>query len=89
MVGRGNKSMGKYAIKEHWPSDLKIMAANVKRAKMERKFRKAAVLTGEGGQALKNRIDRYIEADTEVRRAKARFEEKYCEYQQIGEVAPR
>lgn len=80
--------MGKYTIQQHWPSDLKILAATVTRAKLERKWRKRNVLTfddAEGG-SLKYCIDRYMEADTALREAKARFDDLYYDYKQIGEV---
>ena len=81
--------MGKYTIQTYWPDDLKVAAGAVIRAKLERKWRKRNALTCEDVKALKFCTDRYIEADTAVRRAKDRFDDMYLDYQEAGEVLPR
>ena len=86
MDGRGNKFMGKYTIQPHWPSDLKVLAGDVIRAKLQRQWAKNVVLTLEDQSCMKYCLDRYMAFDAELRRAKSRFEDRYYEYQQIGEV---
>ena len=81
--------MGKYTIQEYWPTDLKVAAGAVIRAKLERKWGKRNALTCEDNQTFKFCADRYMEADTAVRRAKDRFDDMYCDYQEAGEVLPR
>lgn len=81
--------MGKYTIQEYWPTDLKVAAGAVIRAKLERKWQKRNVLTCEDRPSMKYCIDRYMEADTAVRRAKDRFDDMYFDYQEAGEVLPR
>lgn len=67
--------MGKYTIREEWPDDLKVAAANVIRAKLEKKWRKRAALGCGTGQQFKYCQDNYISADTRLRRAKAIFDD--------------
>lgn len=67
--------MGKYTIREEWPDDLKVAAANVIRAKLEKKWRKRNALTCETVKELKFCQDAYISACHNLQRAKVMFED--------------
>ena len=67
--------MGKYTIRDEWPVDLQIAAANVQRAKLEKKWRKRNILHCETNQNFKYCIDAYMSADNRLRRAKVMFED--------------
>lgn len=78
--------MGKYTIQEHWPEDLRVLASNVIRAKLERQWRKNNVLTCDSTQELRYCVDRYMEADRAVRRAKANFQTVFEHYRNLNVV---
>ena len=78
--------MGKYTAQEYWPEDLKVYATDVIRAKMERKWRKATLMTCETVQEFRYCLDCYIEADHALRRRKDRFEDLYSIYKDMGQV---
>lgn len=67
--------MGKYTIRDDWPVELQIAAANVIRAKLAKKWRKRAALRCDTVQQFKYCQDNYISADTRLRRAKAIFDD--------------
>jgi len=79
-------SMGKYTPQEYWPEDLKVYGADVIRAKMERKWRKAVLMTCEGTQDFQICLDHYIKADHALRVRKDRFEDLYSIYKDMGKV---
>lgn len=67
--------MGRYTIQDEWPVDLKIAAANVIRAKLEKKWRKRNALTCDDDRQFKYCQDKYIQADSQLMRAKVTFED--------------
>lgn len=77
--------MGKYTKCEYWPEDLKAAAAEVIRAKMERKWFKSGIRYDKPALYLTNQ---YIEADARLAVAKARFKDLYRGYQETG-IIPR
>lgn len=77
---------GKYEIQETWPDDLQVAAGSVIRAKLERKWREKNVYTCDDDKALKYCLDRYMEADHRLRRAKEHFACMYADYKNQGLV---